>query len=67
MGGYTTNIHLCPRCGGSHLDVTVKPLSGRTVSVHRGPDGAVVEYTHFGTCPVLDEPILMRPEKKESE
>jgi len=40
----------CPRCGGRHNELELHPLD----SVEDNP------YTHWASCPVNGQPILMR-------
>lgn len=46
-------ISNCARCGQTHDDLELKPLSNHPT------------FTHFTTCPILNEPVLIQVDEKD--
>lgn len=44
---FSTTVVACARCAQTHTDIEFKPLTNPA------------RYTHWATCPVTDEPIMM--------
>lgn len=46
---YITEVKNCARCGGDH-----------TIPFHQFADPPEDTWSHWGMCPVTNEPLLMR-------
>jgi hypothetical protein len=53
-----TDIYNCSRCRGNHEKMSFEPLKGDPI------DGVEGNYTHWAKCPVTEQPIVLRVEKK---
>lgn len=52
--GVPVQVHSCARCSQDHQMYFV------TFAYHPVTSQDAVEFTHWGMCPVLNEPVLMR-------
>jgi len=53
-----TDIFNCARCRGNHEMLSFEPLKGDPI------DGVEGNYTHWAKCPVTEQPIVLRVERK---
>lgn len=53
-----TDIYNCSRCRGNHEKMSFEPLKGDPI------DGVEGNYTHWAKCPVTEQPIVLRVERK---
>lgn len=51
-------VRNCARCAETHLDLAFVEFISR-MRLYGDDDQVVAEYTHWGTCPVRKEPILL--------
>ena len=57
MSGYFyTDVINCARCGETHRHVLFEPFT-------KTPE----PFTHYGTCPATNEPILMIVQQQEQK
>lgn len=49
LGVYITNVRRCSRCGVDHYNIVFRKFINGSL-----------EYTHWGMCPILNEPITMK-------
>lgn len=54
-----TTVENCARCGNTHNDVEFKRFAQNPVK-HIDGNLLNTQITHWGMCPNLNEPILMR-------
>jgi hypothetical protein len=54
------DVPKCGACGGEHKRLEMFPL---TVPIKLWVGGSVIEYTHFGHCPVMNEPLYMKMDR----
>ena len=59
MPTITTEVKACARCGNEH-ELTFSELARPIELQARGDGTFVLVITHWSSCPVTNEPVLMR-------
>jgi hypothetical protein len=60
MPTVTMTLRECGRCGNEHPDMAFRELA-RPIKLLRRQEGTfVLILTHWATCPMTEEPVLLR-------